>query len=65
MPKTLKIEIETEEEDKIYSLLQHVFKEITDIDYKNHEIENGYTTEEGWLVINTEPFKGKYRWAKD
>lgn len=64
MPKTLKIEIETEEDEKIYSLLEHVFKEITDREYINSEIENEYIIDKGWLVVNTEPFKGRYRWAK-
>lgn len=65
MPKTLTIQIETDQEEELYPLLRHVFKEITECDYKNFEIESNSSIREGWLEIMADRLKGKYRWQKD
>ncbi len=62
---TLRIEIETENEDGALALLQHVFKEITDIDYENSELEFNAKPQQGWLKIDRGNFKGAYRWCKE
>ena len=62
---TLKVEIEADSEEGIYPLLQHVFKELTEIDYYNSDIEDNSIPEDGWLKIKSGRFKGAYRWAKE
>jgi hypothetical protein len=57
----LQIEIETEDEKGLYSLLDHVYKEITDKNYYNYDIEYSCQPYEDWLVIND---KGRYKWSK-
>lgn len=61
----LKLEIETETEEGIYPLLQHVFREITEANYTNHDIEYNAAPSDGWLRIDSQKFKGAYRWAKE
>jgi len=65
MLKTLKIEIETEDDERIISLLEHVFNEIkSNGQHKNCFIENNYYVEDGWLIVKDGPYKGKYNWSK-
>jgi uncharacterized protein (UPF0371 family) len=68
MASTLKIEIEAESEDKIYPLLQHIFREITEgSNYKN-PTNNGCVIDRdinnSWLVVNSEKLKGRYYWTR-
>ena len=64
MPKTLKIEIQTDDNEGILYLLEHVFKEIkSNGQHKNYFIENNYYIEDGWLVVKDGPYKGKYNWS--
>lgn len=66
MPKTLSIEIETEKEEGLYSLLNHVFREITEGEaYTNQEVEGNARFGGEWLEIVEGAFKGKYKWTKD
>lgn len=62
---TLKIEIKTESEEGANALLQHVFKEITDRDYENSELEFHALPEQGWLKVTDGRLKGAYRWCKE
>lgn len=65
MPKTLRIEIETDKETELYPLLQHVFREITEgKDYTNYEVESNYKLSGEWLEILKGACKGKYKWTK-
>ncbi len=64
MASTLKIEIEAESEEKIYPLLQHVFREITEGNWYNNPTNNGCKTDNNWLIVDTGPLQGKYYWAK-
>ena len=64
MTSTLKIEIETDAEEKIYPLLQHVFREITEGQYYNNPTSNGCKIDKDWLIVNTGPLQGKYYWTK-
>jgi hypothetical protein len=64
MASTLKIEIETETEEEIYPLLQHVFREITEGKYYNNPTNNGCKVDNNWLIVNTGPLQGKYYWTK-
>lgn len=61
----LTIELETSSEKDLFPLLTHVFKEITEIDYKNHDLEYNASMENGWLKVSGARQKGKYRWYKD
>lgn len=66
MQKTLIIEINSETEDSMISILEHIVMEIKNPGkYKNNNIENGCYLKNGWLVIEDGVFKGKYRWKKD
>lgn len=56
----LRVEIETQDEQDLYKLLKHVFREITEKDYKNSKIDDNATIENGWLKIEN----NKYRWNK-
>lgn len=63
---TLRIEIETDSEEQIYQLLNHVFREITEgSDYFNSDLEYYAKTNENWLVVEGGRCKGKYCWKKD
>jgi hypothetical protein len=66
MPSTLKIEIETETEEEIYPLLQHVFREITEgQEYKGSTSGRFlFDKNNSWLVVDTNLLKGKYYWTK-
>ncbi len=64
MANTLRIEIETDSEEGIYPLLQHVFREITEGENYNNPANSDCTTQGGWLVLHKEPLKGKYQWVK-
>jgi hypothetical protein len=68
MPSTLKIEIEVDSEEKIYPLLQHIVREITEGDkYKNptnHGCKIDRDTNNSWLVVNSETLSGKYYWNR-
>jgi len=64
MASSLKIEIETESEEGIYPLLQHIFREITEGQEYNNPINSDYRIEDGWLVLDKGPFNGKYQWSK-
>jgi hypothetical protein len=64
MASTLKIEIETENEEKIYPLLQHVFREITEGQTYNNPTSTGCKIDNNWLVVDTAKLKGKYYWTK-
>ncbi len=64
MASTLKIEIETESEEKIYPLLQHIFREITEGQWYNNPTNNGCKKDNDWLVVNNGPLQGKYQWVK-
>lgn len=65
MASTLKIEIETESEEKIYPLLQHVFREITEGQYYDNPTSTGCKIDNNWLVVDTGKLKGKYHWVKE
>jgi len=66
MPKTLTIEIETDDEDRLYLLLNHVFREITEgKEYSNQEIESNYKFDWDWLEVVEGKYKGKYKWIKE
>jgi hypothetical protein len=60
--KSLKIEIETPNEEGLYQMLQHVYREITECDYKNIDVENNCKPIEDWLAVAD---KGRYRWIKE
>jgi len=66
MPKTLSIEIETDKEEELYPLLNHVSREITELGYKDDEVDSNSEVDisEGWLNIFEGRFKGKYKWTK-
>jgi len=67
MSSTLKIEIETEKVEEIFPLLQHVFREITEHDYSNPDVDlTSYIDGEDWkwLVIPDGKLKGRYYWNK-
>lgn len=64
MANTLKIEIETESEEKIYPLLQHIFREITEGSKYNNPTNNGCKIDRNWLLVDTGPLQGKYYWTK-
>ena len=57
----IQIEIETPNEEGLYILLQHVFREITEIDYENYEFENIAKPTDNWLTVGE---KGRYKWTK-
>jgi len=65
MASSLKIEIKTESEAGVYDLLKHVFKEITEDNYKDSDVEFNSKPENNWLVINSNNVKGKYYWTKE
>lgn len=57
----LTIEIETQEETELYKLFLHVFREITEIDYRDDRLEEKARFKDNWLeVLN----KGRYKWEK-
>lgn len=62
---TLKLEIETETEEGIYPLLQHVFREITEANYTNFEVEHNSKSDGKWMKIESKQLKGAYRWGKE
>jgi hypothetical protein len=65
MPKTLKIEIEADNETELYPLLQHVFREITEGEnYTNYEVESNNKLSGEWLEILKGACKGRYKWFK-
>ena len=64
MASTLKIEIETETEEEIYPLLQHVFREITEGQYYKNPTSTGCKIDNNWLIVNAGPLQGKYYWTK-
>lgn len=64
MASTLKIEIETETEEEIYPLLQHIFREITEGPQYKNPTSTGCKIDNNWLVVNTGPLQGKYYWTK-
>jgi len=66
MQKTLTIEINSETEENMLSILEHIVNEIKSPEkYRNTSIENNCYLNNGWLVIESDIFKGKYRWKKD
>lgn len=57
----LSIEIETQDEQDMYKLFMHVFREITERDYRNNDLEARAQTNGQWLeVLET----GRYQWTK-
>jgi hypothetical protein len=69
MPTSLKIEIESDDEKNLFSLLEHITKEIRSSNnvedcYVNRDLEHNYYVENGWLVVREGPFKGRYKWDK-
>lgn len=64
MANTITISLETENEEELYPLLNHVFREITERDYKNYEVEFGSKPDGEWLEVMGQRIKGRYRWNK-
>lgn len=62
----LKIELETESDEDLYNLLQHVCNEITRWpSYTNSDVEcNSKVEDFKWLVVDGNELKGKYYWRK-
>lgn len=57
----LSVQIETQDERDLYKLFLHVFREITEMDYRDDRIESKSKTENGWLDISK---IGRYKWSK-
>lgn len=57
----LSVEVEAYDEKELYKLFLHVFREITELDYRDNRIEDKAEVKDGWLKIQE---KGKYKWSK-
>ena len=68
MASTLKIEIKVDSEEKIYPLLHHIVREITEgekyVNPTNHGCVVDRDTNNSWLVVNSDKLQGKYYWIR-
>lgn len=60
---TMTITVQAETEEELYPLLNHAFREATEIDYRNYDVEINGKYNDGWLEVMGK-LKGKYKWAK-
>ena len=66
MTKTLSIEIKAEKEEELETLLNNVFKEITEgKKYHNYDVESNCTIGGEWLEVFGDKCKGKYKWLRE
>jgi len=61
---TITITVQAETEEDLYPILNHAFREVTEIDYKNFHIENSGRPMGDWFEITGDKLKGRYKWAK-
>ena len=63
MHNSLNIKIDAETEESLFSILNHIVKEITQGYHESDILNSNYSIDGDMLKINHEHIRGKYSWS--